>query len=44
MAVVRDYLYYYPDHWVLGESKIAKRKSQCSAANSQTETRGFHND
>jgi len=26
MAVVRDYLYYYPDHWVLGESKIAKRK------------------
>ncbi len=26
MAVVRDYLYYYPDHWVLGESKIAKKK------------------
>ena len=26
MAVVRDYLYYYPDHWILGESKIAKRK------------------
>ncbi len=26
MTVVRDYLYYYPDHWVLGESKTAKRK------------------
>jgi len=26
MAVVHDYLYYYPDHWVLGESKIAKKK------------------
>jgi KDO2-lipid IV(A) lauroyltransferase len=30
MAVVRDYLYYYPDHWVLGESKIAKKKKLTS--------------
>ncbi|KKM26844.1 hypothetical protein LCGC14_1580700, partial [marine sediment metagenome] len=26
MEMVHDYLYYYPDHWVLGESKTAKKK------------------
>ncbi len=26
MAVVHDYLHYYPDHWILGESKITKKK------------------
>ena len=27
MTVIQDYLYYYPDHWVLGVSKTAERRN-----------------
>jgi lauroyl/myristoyl acyltransferase len=28
MSVVRNYVQYYPDHWILGEPKTVKRRSQ----------------